>query len=393
MTQNSPADPVTKVNRDLTEILELSAALTHQAIQLANDRLMPGGYAMVALASVASPTAHAEWVDDAEENAIAAALRAGLNPTKIERDIETDDDDWEPPLQTLRYWSDRWRKHWDTASPEHPTLETEANFIRWALGWAHTNEPNWNACAEDINTARRRLENLLHAGSRPDRTRVVCDRPTCTKNPRQLIRVRAPRAPAAWSCISCSTEVPLDHQGDHCPNPWCHTVAPPRPVWASDPAMDRWKCPACKARYDDKAYQEAHAKQLRSEGAAKFVVLSEAIATLKAQGRPEASVRQWLKVPEHKADQCTLCRAKYDPAEYAACPRHLKDKTTKQYRYDRDGEPILCGGDLRRVWSPSLDDITEGWCELGTRRRMIWWPDLWRLHLTTRTRNRGRLTA
>lgn len=392
MNETYTVDAITKVNRDLTEILNLSQALTAQAISRARDRMMPGGYAMVALAGVASPAAHAQWLDEAEEQAIADALQAGLNPIKAVQPIETDDDEWDPPLQTLRFWTEQWRAAHQSPNPEHATLESEANYIRWTLPWALVNEPNWAVFAQDINGARTRLESILHAGSRPDRTRVVCDREHCTKHPR-LIRVRATREAAEWSCTACSTTVPLHYDGTHCPNPWCYSVAPPRAIWKSDESKDRWKCTSCKHRYDDDDYRRAHAKQLRSAGAERFVVLSDAIATLKSQGRPEPTVREWLKVPEHVEDQCNVCATKYDPSEHGSCPRKIRDPMTRQYLYDETGEPINCGGDLTRIWSPSLEDITEGYCELGTRRRMIWWPDLWRLHLTTRTRNRRKISA
>lgn len=333
-TEANTNDPIVKLGRDLQAIIELAGALETQAIHKANDRLMPGGHAMVALGPVADLAAHAAWLEAAEEQAIANALHAGLDPRKVGHLIETDDDEWEPPLQTLRFWSEDWRRIHGLDYQQTVTIASEARFLYWAREWAWDNEPRFDHFAADVNRARCRLENLLHAGTRPELTRVLCDREHCAKHPR-LVKLRG--------------------HGD---------------------LPDNYKCPSCKTRFDEDAFQRAYSHQLRSEGAAKFVALPDAIGTLKVQGRPERTIRKWLQPPlEHVADRCDECGLDWDPDEYPACPAETDD-----------GEE--CGGFLTPRYSGDANSVVESYCEIATHRVWVWWPDLWRLHLSTKTRRR-----
>lgn len=266
-------DAVTKVARNLSAIEDMTAALLTQAVHKANDRMMPGGAAMVSLASVANQEAWEHIFEAAEHN--------GRDVTHVEEE----DDTWEPPLQTLCFWSEQWRKEHGYELDQRPTIASEANFIRWCLNWAWDNEPHFEDFARDVHRARMRLENVLYDGRRAERTRVVCDR--CEPGPRLL------------------------------------------KVYGDTEADDRWKCPACKHRFDLDDFGRAHAAQLRSQGAERFVNLRDAIGTLKAQGRPERTIRKWF-------EECQV----------------------------------------------------EAWCDPVTREVRVWWPDLWRLHCATQTRKR-----
>jgi transposase-like protein len=241
MSEHDTPDAVTKVARDLSEILALSEALEDQAVEKANDRLMPGGLSMVALGGVASPEA---W-----ENVYEAA-EALSRPTEH---VADHDDDWEPPLQTILFWSEILRVEHNRESDRRPTIASEVAFIRAALNWLWENEPHFEDFARDVNRARVRLEELLYAGNRVERTRVPCNNPGCERRPR-LIKLYGERA----------TE-------------------------------DRYKCPGCKKRYDQGDYEDAYAEQLRSEGARRFVKKVDAVSTLKAQGRSEYTVRNWFE--------------------------------------------------------------------------------------------------
>jgi len=287
-TTDAEADQRTKVARDLTEILSLDAALKGRASDDGGNPIIPGGAAMVALGSVANVEA---W-----ENRQQATERYGLAYTSV---VDEDPDEAWSAYQLLEFWSEDWRRiHGMDFEPTphrpRPTVASEANFIRWALDWAWNNEPYWVDFATDINRARVRLENILYAGNRFERSRIECDR--CERKPGLLV-----------------------FRGT-----------------ADDGSDDRWKCPnpACKARLTSEDVQRAHAKMLRSEGAERWVPQADAISLLKAQGRPERTVRQWLA----------------------------------------DGEG----------W---------GYCDPKTHEVWIWWPDLWRKHLTTPTRKRGTLTS
>lgn len=268
---------VTKVARDLTEIVDMHERLAAQAEHQASHPLMPGGPAMVALGNVANIEA---W-----ENRHQATERYRKAYTSVED--EDPDDAWSP-FQLLEFWSEAWRREKGAEYDTRPTITTEANFIRWALDWAWENEPAWDDFAADVRRARVRLENILSDGKRAERSRIVCDQ--CEAQPRLIV---------------------LRGSADDCSDDW-------------------WKCPGCKRRFDSDDVRRAHAKQLRSEGAQRWVHQADAIGTLKAQGRPERTVRAWLA----------------------------------------EGEG-------------------EAYCDPVTHQVWVWWPDLWRKHLTTPTRNRA----
>lgn len=391
-------DTQIKTSRDLAEIIALAGDLHTQAVNdataIVDGHSLPGGRAMVALAPVASlarweqrvEEAEAAWVD--YETARRQLERSVVLADPDRPDFTADEDDTsEPALQVLRFWTDHYRRVLNQAWDHKPTLVTEAKFLRHNLDWVAAHEPNWAHFTRDVNRARRHLETILYAGYRPDRTRVTCDRPTCEpKGPErkrpQLIRVYAARTVAEWRCRECNTQVPADAVLAHCPNPRCWSVLPPTPVWTSDESKDRWKCPACKARFDDDAYRRAHATQLRHESAAKYVLLADAIGTLVAQGRNERVVRRWLEPSLRHHDQCARCRSLWPEQEHAACPRKLKDPKTKELT----GEE--CGGDLKRVARGDAEAVVESWCDTRTRKVWVWWPDLWRLHLATPSRAR-----
>lgn len=273
------AGPVVKVARDLREIETMCAQLDDQAEHKANASLdqhhMPGGLAMVALAPVANLEA---WT-----NRLDTALRLGHDTSWV----EDEDSEWEPPLQTLRFWSEQWRALFAAEYDIRFTVATEAAFIRWALPWAWDNLVEWDDFARDIRDARVRIENVLYAGNRAERTRIECVR---CDDPRRLVKI----------------------YGD-----------------ATDGSDDMWKCPSCKGRYDADETRRAHAKMLRSTGAEKWVHQADAIGTLKAQGRPERTIRAWLG----------------------------------------EGEG-------------------EAYCDPVTHEVWVWWPDLWRRHCAAATRNR-----
>lgn len=316
------AHPTVKTARDLTEILDLYARLRAHALNHASDRLMPGGHAMVALGKVANLEA---W-----ENMQQATERYGRAYTSVED--EDPDEAWSA-YQLLEYWSEDWRRiHQAEYDAEEfkRTVATEANFIRSILDWAWDNEPRWDDFAADIRRARVRLENVVHAGKRADRARVVCDR--CEDGPR-LIHLRG------------RTE-----------------------------EDDRWKCPRCKHRFTHDEKMRAHARQLQQDGAARYVDQSDAIGTLKVLGRPERTIRKWL-APLRPKDECEECGELWPHQEYPACPK-------------KDGRGEECGGMLLTKWLGDREALLEGYCEVGTRKTWVWWPSLWTRHLITQTRRR-----
>lgn len=428
-------DSYMKADRDLREIIALDLALPAQAISdaraIVDGHALPGGRALVAIAPVANLARWEQRIEDLENDWVTEQMsRRGLTRAEAlahpdRPDFTADEDDTsEPALQVLRFWTDHYRRVLDAQYDMIPTLATEAKFLRHHLSWLFDREPNWDRLRADINTARTRLENVLQAGRRPDRSRVVCSNPTCspgTDQRPQLIRTYSPAWTRAWACHDCGHQVPelltcdtcrrttaprLDRRCGHVTRtrrrgavakekicegrlqetvdldacPQCASHAPPAPVLASDPADDRWKCPACKTRYDDDAFRRAHAQQLRHEKAAKYVPLREAKATLVSQGRATRTIEKWLAPPLREVDQCTRCRKHWDPDEHNVCPRKITN---------RAGEVIdSCGGFLTRVRVGDPEAVIEGYCDLATRQTFAWWPDLWRLHLTTPSRAR-----
>lgn len=294
MSEEVQASPVVRVARDLTAILDLYARLEAQAINCAGSPMMPGGASMVAMGNVANMEA---W-----ENRNQATERYAEHPIRTLRRVYTSVVDEDPDsawsvFQMIEFWSEDWRREHGmdfepTPNRPRPTVASEANFVRWALPWAWDNELRWDDFAVDVNRARVRLEDILAEGKRFEKSQIECDR--------------------------CDAKAGLTvFRGT-----------------ADDGSDDRWKCPACKARLTSEDTRRAHAKMLRSEGAERWVAQADAISLLKAQGRPERTIRQWLA----------------------------------------DGEG-------------------SGYCDPLTHQVWVWWPDLWRKHLGTPTRKRTSLTG
>lgn len=267
---------VVKVARDLREILNLHDALLAQAIAAGDNADIPGGAAMVALGNVANVEA---W-----ENQQQATERYGRAYTSV---ADEDPDEAWSAYQLIEFWSESWRAQHGDDYDMRRTIGTEANYVRQRLEWAWENEPHWRDFAADINRARVRLEDIVHAGKRVERTRIVCDR--CEEAPR-LIRIYGQ---------------------------------------AESGAEDRWKCPGCKVRFDADDIHRAHARMLHSAGAERWINQTDAIGTLKAQGRSERTVRSWL-----------------------------------------------------------ADGVGAGFCDPIDHSVWVWWPELWRKHLATPTRQR-----
>lgn len=277
------AGPVVKVARDLREILRLHDELLAEAEASGDHPSIPGGAAMVALGNVANMET---W-----ENLHQASERYGRAYTSVES--EDPDDAWSA-YQLIEFWSESWRRERGEDYDMKRTIGTEANYVRGRLEWAAEKEPHFTEFAADINRARLRLEDIVHQGERVERTRIECNQ--CE-----------PRRPDESRTLLIRL----------------YGAAP-------DGSDDRWKCPSCKVRLDADGIHRAHAKMLHSEGAERWIHQGDAIGTLRAQDRPERTVRQWIS----EGIGTAFC----DPVDHS-------------------------------VW--------------------VWWPELWRKHLTTATRKRG----
>lgn len=245
------ASPMVKVARNLRRIVELTDQLEAQAIANANDALMPGGLAMVALAAVSAPSDYAEALEAAEHMAIAGR--------RAWPEVE-DDDDWEPPLQSLLFWSEAWREEHGYPLPKRPTEATEANFLRWALEWAWDNEPHWDDFAADVAKAAGRMEALLMEGARPVARGVPCMYDECRG--KRLVRKTVPTRDedgnkawrlTDWHCPSCHREwseedytrnvyaaIERDHWQQHGSETWCTESRAARRVGRPESTVRSW---------------------------------------------------------------------------------------------------------------------------------------------------------
>jgi hypothetical protein len=253
------------VARDLTAIVEMSEALEDQAINDANDHLMPGGLAMVAQGPVANLEAWAHKLDSAE--------RLGIHPA-----IE-DDDEWEPPLQSLLFWSEDLRRIHDQEfepAPHRPrpTEATEANIIRHHLDWLWENEPKWDDFAQHIADARARMEALLAEGLRSKRG-VPC------------------------LSVDCAGGILVQPVADRREHRWCDghdgvcTVPHERCAHDRGGLRDEWVCGKCDRRYGVEDYARAVAQSAFLN--AEWLPLEDAIART---GAKRGSIQGWASKGE-----------------------------------------------------------------------------------------------
>lgn len=218
MSEVVSAAPVVRVAQNLTAIVELTTHLLTQAVHSANDRELPGGDAMVALAPAADPDEYAERIDYLEFHHYANPQRWPANTIDLEH--EDRDDALAPVLQTLWFWSDELRQVHDVPlDGRRPTVITEANLIRWALDWMWDNEVHWDDFAQDIQNARRKVENILRDGERSQRG-VPCMYDECGGVAlfRKPIPVRGEDGEKTW-------------------------------------VLSDWKCPRCKQSWNEDGYK------------------------------------------------------------------------------------------------------------------------------------------
>lgn len=259
MTYESPA---VKIARTLSDIISLCAGLKAQAEADANSPLMPGGLATVALADVAPPSAYIDALEIAERTAL----------DNDEPFPETGDlpNDWEPPLQTMLFWSEQWREVHGYPLERRPTVESEARFIKWALDWAWDNELHWDDFAKDMRDVKARLENLLHDGIRVAFRGAPCLYDECKG--KRLVRKTVPAR---------------DKHGNK--------------VWR----LTDWHCPSCKRSWSEVEYtRNTYAAIERAHFAA---IADDTWATpsraARRVGRPESTIRTWI----HRGDVASMC--------------------------------------------------------------------------------------
>lgn len=150
-----------------------------------------------------------------------------------------------PVLDVLVFWEELWRAELDQPTQLRPTLDRVADYLDGQLH-AIAGTRLFPHLAKDLARTVRQVENVLHDGVRPDVSRVPC-----------------------WDC-GARLEKRYAKQARH----------------------DRWECPRCHEVYDQGRYERAKYDHLASQGAERYVSVSDAIA---ATGRPEQTVRGWMR--------------------------------------------------------------------------------------------------
>lgn len=324
-----PSDPVSAVSADLASMLDMAALLGERGADLGDNPEMPGGDAMVNLAGVASL---AEWEAHQEERERQALLTDAYASTEDE-----DPDEHWPPFQMLWFWSEEWRRELGMNYTEvregvawRPSITSEARFLRNpdVLAWAWDNELQWDDFVKDVGKAKTKLENIVRSGERVTRSRIMCNRDHPSKPHKRLILIY------------------------------------------NDEPEQTFKAPCCHATFTAGEAQRAHAQQMRSEGAKRWVSVSQAIDLLKAQGWQERTARRWINPIRHASDRCMSCRQTWEAGKYRECPALVRG--------------LLCAGTLEPVFRGDRDVVPESYCEPGSHKVFVWWPDLWRRHLAER---------
>jgi hypothetical protein len=167
-------------------------------------------------------------------------------PAGDTRTVTSEPGDVRPPLDVLASWINRWSKdrHDSRPLPTHDFgwcvdhLDSQLHSIAATLLFA--------PLARDLARVVYSLETVLHAGDRPDVSRVPC-----------------------WDC---GTRLHL--------------------IWTDQADHDYWRCPVCGQTFDHLRYVACRHYQLASRGADRFVTVADAVAVIE---RPEATVRAWAR--------------------------------------------------------------------------------------------------
>lgn len=154
--------------------------------------------------------------------------------------------DVRPPLDVLASWVNRW------AADRHSSRVLPTHDLAWCVEHLSSQlhliaaTDTFAPLARDLARLLTSMENLLHAGDRPDVSRVPC-----------------------WDC---GTRLHL--------------------IWTDSADHDYWRCPVCGQTFDHLRYIACRHFQLASRGADRFVLLADAVAVT---GRPEQTVRTWAR--------------------------------------------------------------------------------------------------
>jgi len=238
--------------RDLRSVRDMFRDLRTQAYFKSNDAShIPGGDAMVML----GPGANVEAFGYAQ-----ISTYFGRTPGWVEEPLP---DDLEPPLSFLASWSDIVRSERGQPTDLKATIDRETDYLLSSIDWMLSNdehgEPRFiqvEDFADGLGKVRRAMENVLKAGDRAEFTRVYCIAEKCETHPRLM------------------------------------------KLWGAQVRWDRYRCPACRTEYNPEQFKMARSENLYSEGADRFVLVTDAI---EASGIPKPTVYSWMSRLEVRA--------------------------------------------------------------------------------------------
>jgi len=208
----------------MVRFLETEATRGRQAFHTHED--VPGGDALVMLVA-------------------AASLRGRTGqPVHLFTRYELPTDP-HPPLDVLVFWEELWRRKTNAHTSLAPTMARVVDYLDDQLHLM-AREELFPHLHKALKRAVHQTENVLHAGHRPQVSRVPC--------------------------LECGTRV--------------------LKVWTDTERHDHWRCPTCGEQYDKGRYERALHQHLASKGAERYVPISDACA---ASGRSERTVRDWMR--------------------------------------------------------------------------------------------------
>jgi ribosomal protein L37AE/L43A len=232
---------------DLREIGELSRHLDAEAVEkgVQSDAAMLAG-------PVADPEAWQHVAMSAIRGRLCRCMsRRQLCPalfgkTCPDAEYLADNRDELHPLFVLGGWEQLWREFLDHPTEATVTIESAARYLDVQIGYmADQVEPAFDEFARELRGCRGRLEDVLRAGEREERSHVPC--------------------------VDCATRLVK--------------------VFTDRVEDDHWRCPRCWRDYKGDEYARAQHFHMEDERADRFVKVSVALGMI---DRPEQTLRTWM---------------------------------------------------------------------------------------------------
>lgn len=267
-TTATPGATQADLGDELTKLVGCYTQFVIEATYKANDREMPGGDAMQAMAPAANLQAWEQGFEAAERLAEVKLDRgrAAEAAELLAYVFDQFDTDTHPEL-ILTDWEAQIRhERGDDVSLRSDVLKAAA-YIRRSIPWLYSlNDKGRPVFVEhealhaDLKNVRKHLESILKSGNRAEFTRV--------------------------HCISDACEAAVTESEDR------KTTPRLMKIWAAQVRWDRYRCPVCRTEYDQQQFKMAESQNLHSAGAERYVTPSDA---MKASGVPKDTLYSWMR--------------------------------------------------------------------------------------------------